>query len=415
MERGLIAFAFLVTGGLTLLLGHPATPKGRMPVLDPVVISATNAEPQISADTLRRGENLALVLARQSLSAAEAAAAVEALRAYASPRRLRAGVAVAVERTPWDSVLSVTVRVDADNFVEMWPGDGGWVSRLKELPVRADTLVLEGRIESSLYNSVMALDAAALGAQERIERIMWGVYRPFQWTIDFGLDLRRGDRYVVVYERRLRSDGSLKDGRILAVEFTNRGRTYQAFWLSARAEYFDEDGQSMKRVFLKAPVDFRRISSRFARRRYHPVLGRWRSHKGTDYAADTGTRVYTTADGTVTRAGWWQSYGNMVEVRHINGYRTRYAHLSFIARGIRQGLRVRQGKLIGHVGATGLATGPHLHYELRHGGNAVDPYKVDLPSGEPVSEDRGVEFRLMRERLRRLLNGSEADQSMLSE
>lgn len=415
MERGLIAFAFLVTGGLTLVLGRPASSSHGPRTLEPVLVTATNAETRLTTDTLHRGENLAAVLARQALSANERAEAVNALQAYASPRTLRAGVTVAVERTAWDSLLSVTVRVDADNLVELLPADGGWIARLRELAVRVDTVVMAGRIETSLYNSVMAFDHPELGAQERIERVMWGIYRPFQWTIDFGLDLRRGDTYRAVYERRVRSDGSVKDGQILAVEFTNRGRVYEAYWFPERREYFDADGGSMKRVFLKAPVDFRRISSRFARRRYHPVLGSWRAHKGVDYSADTGTRVYSTATGTVTRAGWWGGYGNVVEVKHINGYRTRYAHLSFIARGIKPGARVRQGQLIGNVGATGLATGPHLHYELRRNGKAIDPYTVDLPSGDPIAQDRRAHYRRTRESLRRLLDGSDPDSNLLAE
>ena len=232
---------------------------------------------------------------------------------------------------------------------------------------------------------------------------MWGIYRPFQWSIDFGIDLRRGDSYRAIYERHVRPDGSVRDANVLAAEFINRGRTYRAYWLDARREYFDEDGGSMKRVFLKAPVDFRRISSNFARRRYHPKLGVYRAHLGTDYAADTGTRVYATGDGTVVRAGWWGGYGRIIEIRHVNGYRTRYAHLSFIAKGVRPGARVRQGQLIGHVGASGLATGPHLHYEMRLNDRALNPRTVDLPSGEPVSSSRMSEFRHLRDRYDRML------------
>ncbi len=193
---------------------------------------------------------------------------------------------------------------------------------------------------------------------------------------------------------------------MLAAEFTNRGRTHRAFWFEPRREYFDVDGKSMKRVFLKAPLDFRRISSRFARRRYHPRLGGYRAHLGTDYAADVGTRVHTTADGRVTRAGWWGGYGRVVEVRHINGYYTRYAHLSFIAKGIRRGKRVRQGQLIGHVGASGLATGPHLHYELRRHKKALDPRTVNLPSGTPVAKGELAVFGRDRDALAALLAGA---------
>jgi murein DD-endopeptidase MepM/ murein hydrolase activator NlpD len=408
MGRGLLVFGLLVTGGLTLILGRPARSERTVPELPAIVVSAEAAEQVVRTDTLRRGEVLAKVLARQGLDAREIHEIAEALRPYANPRLLRAGVTVRVRRTAWDSLVDVTVRVDPDHEVRLAPDELGWGAESYELPVRVDTLLLAGTIRTSLYHSVMALPVEGLGAQERIERVMWGIYRPFQWSIDFGVDIRKGDTYRAVYERYVRPDGSVKAHRMLAAEFVNRGRTYRAFWWPSRREYFDEDGNSMRRVFLKAPVDFRRISSRFSRRRYHPKLGIYRAHLGTDYAADTGTRVYATADGTVTRAGWWGGYGRMIEIRHVNGYRTRYAHLSFIARGIRKGVRVRQGQLIGYVGSSGLATGPHLHYELRYGGRAVDHRKINLPSGKPIDPAEMAEFRRMRDKLAGLLNRASA-------
>jgi murein DD-endopeptidase MepM/ murein hydrolase activator NlpD len=404
MGRGLLIFALLVTGGLTLLLGRSASSQRRPPELQAIVVSADETDALIGADTLRRGEVLAQVLARQSLTPGQIAEVVDVLRHYANPRLFRAGVAVEVQRTAWDSLVGVTVQVDPDRLVRLYRDGSVWLAEESDLPIGVDTLLLAGTISSSLYYSVMALPDRSLGQAERIERVMWGIYRPFQWSIDFGLDLRKGDSYRAVYERHSRPDGSVKSARVLAAEFTNRGRTYTAFWLDSRREYFDAEGQSMKMVFLKAPVDFRRISSRFARRRYHPKLGIYRAHLGTDYAAATGTRVYSTADGTVTRAGWWGGYGRMVEIRHVNGYRTRYAHLSFVAKGINPGVRVRQGKLIGHVGSSGLATGPHLHYELLQNGKAVNHRKINLPSGQPVAAGELAEFRRERDKLLALLS-----------
>ena len=404
MGKGLLIFAVLVTGGLTLILGRPARSRRQVAELAAIVVSRAEAEPVVRADTLRRGEVLAQVLARHALTPAEIAVAVDALRDFVNPRLLRAGSAVRVQRTAWDSIVDVTVRIDPDNEVRLFPDEVGWAAEMVALEVSIDTLMIAGSIESSLYNSVMALEAGSVGQVERIEQIMWGIYRPFQWSIDFGIDIRKGDTYRAVYERRVRSDGSVRPGRMLAAEFTNRGRTYRAFWFDRRGEYFDENGVSMKKVFLKAPVDFRRISSRFSRRRFHPRLGIYRAHLGTDYAANTGTPVYTTADGTVARAAWWGGYGRMIEIRHVNGYRTRYAHLSFIAKRITPGVRVRQGQLIGHVGSTGLATGPHLHYEMLRNGKQIDARGVNMPSGVPVSEVDMAEFRRLQERLARLLN-----------
>jgi murein DD-endopeptidase MepM/ murein hydrolase activator NlpD len=415
MGRGLLIFAFLVTGGLTLILGRPASSQRRLPELEPIVVSADEAESLVRADTLRRGEVLAQVLARHSLDPADAAEIVEELSRYANPRRLRAGLAVHSQWTAWDSLIDLTVQVDPDHEVYFVRDALGWAAEFGELAVRVDTMIITGTIASSLYNSVMELPMPSVGAQERIERVMWGIYRPFQWAIDFGIDLRRGDTYRAVYERHLRRDGSVRHARVLAAEFTNRGRTHQAFWFDSRREYFDESGGSMKMVFLKAPVDFRRISSRFARRRYHPTLGIYRAHLGIDYAADTGTRVYTTADGTVTRAGWWGGYGRIVEIRHVNGHSTRYAHLSFIARGITRGTRVSQGQLIGHVGQTGLASGPHLHYELLRNGRAIDARGVNLPSGVAIAQEEMAEYRRIRGRLLRLMNGVSEPTTILAE
>ncbi|UCF21250.1 MAG: M23 family metallopeptidase [Gemmatimonadota bacterium] len=397
-SRGLLVFAVLFTGGLTLILGRPASSQ-KLASLPAIVVSSGEAEYRTETDTLRRGEVLAQVLARQSLSPNQTAEAVEALSAYANPRRLRAGVAVQVSRTAWDSLVDVTVHVDPDRLVRLVPNGTGWGAELSELTVTVDTMVVAGVIESSLYNSVMDLPLVGLSAQERIEQMMWGIYDPFQWSIDFGLDIRSGDRYRAVYERHVRPDGSVRYGKVLAAEFVNRGKIYRAYWYPEREEYFDEDGGSMRRVFLKAPVDFRRISSRFSKRRYHPKLGVYRAHLGTDYAADTGTQVFSTADGTVTRADWWGGYGRLVEIRHVNGYRTRYGHLSAITRGIKAGVKVRQGQVIGRVGSSGLATGPHLHYEMLHNGKQIDARAVNLPSGEPVASDHLAEFRRQRERL----------------
>lgn len=407
MTRGLIAFALLVTGALTLILGQTPGTREALPELPPLVVSRAEAETTVETDTLGRGQTLAGVLSRQGFSGAEVAAVTAALRPQVDLRRLRRGVTVSVARTAWDSVERLAIRVDPDHMVQMRPGDEGWRVEVADVPIQIDTIVLAGRIENTLYASVMALPGVAMSTEERVEQVMWGIYRPFQWSIDFGLDLREGDAYKAVYEREVRPDGSVRDARVLAAEFRNAGETHRAYWFGPRHEYFDDDGQSMERVFLKAPVDFRRISSRFTRRRYHPILHRWRAHLGTDYVANRGTPAYTTADGTVTRAGWWDGYGRIVEVRHVNGYRTRYAHLSRIAKGIRPGVRVRQGQTIGYVGSSGLATAPHLHYELRHNGRAVDPRKVDLPSGQPVATSRMGEFQGVRTRLRALLDRAE--------
>jgi murein DD-endopeptidase MepM/ murein hydrolase activator NlpD len=192
----------------------------------------------------------------------------------------------------------------------------------------------------------------------------------------------------------VRPDNTARNSRVLAVQLEARGRTHEAYLFRApdgTEDYYARDGSSLKRAFLRAPLEFRRISSAFSRSRFHPVLGIARPHNGIDYAAATGTPVRAVGDGVIGKAGWGGGYGNVVEIRHQQGYMSRYAHLNGFARGIRPGVRVRQGDLIGYVGSTGMSTGPHLHYEFHVNGRPVDPNSIRSLTGEPVpSRHRGL-------------------------
>jgi murein DD-endopeptidase MepM/ murein hydrolase activator NlpD len=183
----------------------------------------------------------------------------------------------------------------------------------------------------------------------------------------------------------------MRRGHVLAAELVNQGKAFHALWFDpnddGKGTYYDLDGESVRRAFLRKPLEFRRISSRFSGGRFHPVLKRWRAHRGVDYAADTGTPVMVTGDGVVQRRENAGSCGNMVQVRHALGFVTRYCHLSRFARGVYVGSRVSQGEVIGYVGMTGLATGPHLHYEMIRRDRHVDPLAIELPGGDPVPTD----------------------------
>jgi murein DD-endopeptidase MepM/ murein hydrolase activator NlpD len=223
----------------------------------------------------------------------------------------------------------------------------------------------------------------------------------FRWDLDFFRDLHRGDRFRVLLERRVRADGSLRGARVIAAEIVRQGSTHRAVWFDGTGEgdYFDLSGNPMRRAFLRSPIDYRRITSRFTQSRRHPILGRWRAHLGTDYGAAPGTPVHAVADGIVTHAGFWGGYGRAVELRHPTGIRTRYAHLGGIPKAIAVGRSVRQGDLLGWVGSSGLASGPHLHYEMIVGGRAVDPRKVSLPAGEPLPDSVRTSFGVARDAL----------------
>ena len=218
----------------------------------------------------------------------------------------------------------------------------------------------------------------------------------FGWDIDFALEIRKGDRFKLVWEEHWVQNRHAGDGPILAAEFVNQGRTYQALRYigkDGRADYYSPDGKHLRKQFLRTPVDFARISSHFNPRRLHPVFKQVRPHRGVDYAAPTGTPVYAAGDGTVTHRGWKGGYGRVIFIRHGVRYTTVYAHLSRYAKGLRVGSKVTQGQIIGRVGRSGVATGPHLHYEFRIDGVHQNPVKLRFPSLNPLRYAELADFR----------------------
>lgn len=235
----------------------------------------------------------------------------------------------------------------------------------------------------------------------------------FEWVIDFHKDLRKGDRLKALVERRFLYGRPAGFGRILSAKFSVGKITHEAVYFDRGQElYYTPQGNSLRRGFLRSPLKFTRISSRFTRRRYHPILKRFRPHLGVDYAAPKGTPVRAVADGTIKRAGWKGASGKMVGIRHDRGYTTGYFHLSGFAKGMRPGKRVAQGQVIGYVGSTGLSTGPHLDFRIKRFGEAIDPLSAKIPAGKPVSSGLRSEFRriarMRNSQLRKapLLNGS---------
>jgi murein DD-endopeptidase MepM/ murein hydrolase activator NlpD len=218
----------------------------------------------------------------------------------------------------------------------------------------------------------------------------------FGWDVDFVLDLRRGDRFKVIYEELYRAGEKVSNGRILAAEFTNQGRTLRALFYKASdgsEGYYSEQGQAMRKAFLRAPLNFTRISSRFNLARRHPILNRLRAHRGVDYAAPMGTPIRAVANGKIELAGTQSGYGNVVVLRHGDAYSTLYAHMSKFAKNITRGKSVQQGQLIGYVGKSGLATGPHLHYEFRINNVHHDPLTVKLPRAISIEKNLIARFR----------------------
>ena len=265
----------------------------------------------------------------------------------------------------------------------------GFQAEIIENPIESSLVAKRGRIATSLFEA-----AAAAGISDQTALSLANI---FGWDIDFVLDIRAGDEFSVIYEQVWQDGALVGDGPIVAAQFANDGRTFRAVRYQlpdGSTDYFAPDGRSMHKAFLRAPVDFTRISSRFNSRRQHPILNTIRAHKGVDYAAPTGTPVRAAGDGRVQMRGRSGGYGNAIVLEHGGGVTTLYGHLSRFAKGIGQGARVRQGQVIGYVGSTGLATGPHLHYEYRINGAHRNPQTVKLPDATPIAADLRADFMM---------------------
>lgn len=409
MPRGLyLAVAVLVLGAAAFFGLNGSRPWQRLPPSSPE--PATAAPPAKSyteiIDTLQSGETLSALFARHNVAGIDFHRLDPALAM--NPRRLRSGLIFSFRRTVGDSAPShIVVRPTPEQRVTFRRISDGWNAEAQPIRWISQEMRTEGAIDNSLYE---ALDAGVSDKQldsGNRQRLAWDLADVYAWEIDFTRDIRPGDRFQVVFERLVSEDGDVRFGRVLASDLTIAGKSLTAFRFTpvkARSPlYFDTEGGSLRRAFLRAPVEFRRISSNFAGARLHPVLGRVRRHEGTDYAARPGTPVIAAGDGVVLRAGWAGGYGNLIELRHLNGITTRYGHLRGFARKMRRGMRVEQGQVIGYVGATGLASGPHLHYEFRINGVAKDSRRVKIGGGAPVPTADRSAFEQERDRLLQML------------
>ena len=284
------------------------------------------------------------------------------------------------------------VVMDLINEIDVYRGK-------KEVTTKVN--VAYGEINSSLWITIQE--------QNLSQKIAAELSTIYAWTIDF-FKIQKGDAFKVYYENKYIDNEYIGIGRILASEFTHKGQNFYSFYYRENenfGDYFDEKGRTLRKAFLKAPVDYKRISSRYSKRRKHPVTGRWKGHFGTDYAADRGTPIVTTANGTIVSASYTKNNGNFVKVRHNGTYTTQYLHMSKIKPGIRKGVYVKQGDEIGYVGSTGLATGPHVCYRFWVNGKQVDPYKQDLPPGDPIKEENREVYMIAKDSLMQILLSKE--------
>ncbi len=324
------------------------------------------------------GETLSAVFSKHNLSLEDLFAMKQASSEVYRLRRVHPGQPYRFEVDEQNVINSFTYTISDNEILKIERNENGFTAAKQEVPYESRVLTLGGEIEDSLMG--------ALGPAREDTALALAISDILAWDIDFNTDLRKGDSFRVIVEG-LYLDGEFKKyGRVLAVEFVNDARVHKAyrFEQNGRGDYFNSEGKSLRKAFLKAPLSFRRISSSFSHSRRHPILKIRRPHHGVDYAAPTGTPVSATADGRVTFSGRKGQYGKLVILSHRNGLTTYYGHLSRIASGVRTGHQVKQGDWVGNVGTTGLATGPHLHYEMRQNGRPINPAHIKMEAGQPV-------------------------------
>jgi len=407
-----LAVAMLIGAGALALRGDwPWERLSDVPTAQPIVVKSPF---RIVHDTLKQGESVSALLRRQGISGLDLQTLAQALRL--DPTRIRAGLVFSVRRDArTDEPTHVEFRPNPDErmrFVRTNAGD--W--QAESVPVRwtTDTIRCSGSItadQPSVYSALHhGVCDGSLSNDER-DKLVYQLSDVNASTVDFSSDLQVGDQFVAVLERMVSEEGEVRAGALLASSESVGRKNYDAFAYpdgKGGLSYYDGNGAAVKRAFLLTPVDFRYITSGFSLSRFHPILGLFRRHEGVDYAAATGTPVRAVGDGTVISAGWAGGYGRMIELRHPNGTVTRYGHLSAIGMGIRPGIHVKQSEIIGKVGASGLATGPHLHYEFRVNGMARDPRSMKSEPGAPLPQTALAEFQRRKAMLSDLLGGHPA-------
>jgi murein DD-endopeptidase MepM/ murein hydrolase activator NlpD len=342
---------------------------------------ASYAGPYVREERFQRGDTFASLLARLGVAEADGQRVLRA----GGLRLLRPGYAVTAEVGAGGALNRLGYLAGRDTLVSVSREGKGYRVSEARAAFEIRTMLRSGVIRSSLF---AAADTASIPDSVAIQ-----LADVFGGDVDFHRDLRKGDRFSVVYEMYFLGGRPVHAGRVLAAEFVSRGRILRAVHFASRGGrngYYAPDGSNMRKAFLRSPLEFSRVTSGFGMRR-HPFQNTWRAHRGIDYGAPVGTRVRTVGDGVIEFAGNKGGYGNTVIVRHNGQYSTVYAHLSGLARGVRRGARIEQGDAIGYVGQSGWATGPHLHYEFRVAGNPRNPLSVALPSAHPVApEDKNT-------------------------
>lgn len=369
-------------------LGLPAARIAIEEIALPQVGDATPVTSFWRSERVQRGDTVAELLSRLNIEDAAASAYLRSAAETESFRKLAVGMEIQAETTATGGLITLRYLGNDDAQILIDRQNGAFKTGTLPAQLEKRLFVRTGEIKTNLY---AATDAAGMP-----EAAANQLYELFSGDIDFHHDLRVGDKFTAVYEMTYHNGALLSTGRIQSAEFVNQGRVYRAVYFEKDAQhgdYYTPEGKSVRKAFLRSPIEYSRVSSGFSNSRFHPLLNKWRSHKGVDFAAPTGTRVKATADGVITFVGKENGYGNVIKINHQGRYSTVYGHLSRFALGMRRGQRVAQGDLIGYVGMTGLASGPHLHYEFKIDGQHHNPMRVALPDAQPISSSYHETFQ----------------------
>lgn len=339
-------------------------------------------------ERIQRGDTLARLLSRLRVNDAEALAFLNTSPSARAIFQLIPGRSLRAESDA-DGKLLTLHYLNGERLLTVKRGGETFTAEDKVAELETRVISVAGEIRSSLFAATDALNIPDAIAMQMVEI--------FSTDIDFHKDLRKGDRFSVVYEALHERGEPVRAGRVLSTEFINQGRTLTGIWFEAtnnsEGNYYTLEGKNIRKAFLRSPLEFSRISSGFTAARYHPILKTWRAHNGVDYVAPIGTRIKATSDGVVEFAGVQSGYGNVIILRHQTKYTTLYAHMQHFAPGIQKGSRVQQGDIIGAVGMTGMTTGPHVHYEFRINEVHHDPLSVAMPVAFPIAPEHQKKFR----------------------
>ncbi len=351
------------------------------------------------SDTIKSGESLYASLTGKGINATNVMAALGALGKQVNLKSCKPGDSYTALLDDAGEIQELSYRKETTKLYRTRRDSSGYVVEEKEIPVVGALRRVHGTVETSLWEAFMEMDEDPQIALKLADVL--------GWEVDFVTDTRSGDSFTIIVEEWFCEGEHVGLGDVHAARYVNRDEEHLAFrhkYEEGSVGYYGFDGESVRRVFLKSPLNYRRISSYFSNRRYHPILKVYRPHHGVDYAAPTGTPIVTIGDGTITKAGWNGGLGRYVEIRHNSIYTSCYGHLLRYGKGVKKGRRVSQGQVIGYVGSTGLSTGPHLDFRIKKYGSYVNPLRLDFPRTDPVPEEEFHAFAESRDVLLEAMN-----------